>query len=252
MGTGLNIVIVGSSASRDAFTEIANDHAILDFYARMSFGSAFRSRPFPFSVNELDPQSAISSAWQRRMMETDIERRLPGILTAQAEQTDMVLVDFIDERFQLVESDGEYATYSVSFQQCAKDRDFPIVKTGTDGHFALWVEGFTAFKLQMDRLGIPVILNKVWWGQRSAGEEHYAQSYVDRSNAYLRRLYRIAEAMECEVIDYGGRTFELDPNHKWGLAPFHYVMDIYAHAIKSIDEIAARQKAAAIRPKTAS
>lgn len=234
----MKLFIIGSCVSRDPFTLVpGHQHTIVEYCARNSFASAFRPERFPLSIDMLDPNKVVSSAWQRRMMEYDINRSLPGILEEKKNGVDAVLIDFIDERFALARSGDEYATYSVSFQECARHMNLPLVRSATDEHFELWRKGFSTFARQMASSGMPVYVNKVFWGHTDGQKKLYNPKHHLVANQYLEKLYKAAEDLGVLPLTYASEAFLIDNDHKWGLAPFHYQQPVYEDFMSTLDHI---------------
>ena len=155
--------IVGSCATRDAF-DADNRLRLAGYVARSSFGSAFAAKPFPFSLAQLDPDRLTKSAFQCRMIGHDLAKELPGMLRQGAPERPLIIVDFIDERFSLLECDGALATYSLELMNVrCLDRhpEFRIIKSCSEEHFELWSKGFSAFAGLLRELELDVLINRV-------------------------------------------------------------------------------------------
>lgn len=108
-----NVLIFGSCVSRDIFNlEYSLEFKVSDYYARSSLAS--------LSSEAYENDSAlnrISSPFQRRMVANDFSKE---ILTAgsKLEGCDVILIDLIDERFDLVVfPSGKIITNSAEFSQ---------------------------------------------------------------------------------------------------------------------------------------
>src|SRR5262245_35612735 len=108
MNRPARLLIFGSCVSRDIFNYpwAKTQLALVDYYARSSIASlGARTIEMPSSVQN------ISSKFQRRMVERDIRKDFLNDLTRL--QFDVLLIDLIDERFNLyVEPDGGACTLS--------------------------------------------------------------------------------------------------------------------------------------------
>jgi len=239
----MNVFIVGSCVTRDAFELLDHGYSVLDCVSRSSFACSMLSTPFPLALAALDTSGAVESNWQRRMIEIDLSRGLEARLRAVPSPRDTLLVvDFIDERFHLYALGGTLATGSVELQRTRIDEvpDIAKVKTGSDEHFALWQEGFGRFVAAARSLGMTPIVNPVRWAVRSSDGTPLREpaEYIAASNVYLERLYAASDALGVPSIDYGDTDFVAAPEHKWGLAPFHYTEAVY---VRLLDQLGRRK-----------
>jgi hypothetical protein len=238
------IFIVGSCVTRDAFDRPGHSMGVADYVARTSFACSMRAAPFSVPFASIDPDGAVESNWQRRMVEIDLSRGLRRRLRAVEEpDSTMVVVDFIDERFHLLALAGELATSSVELQRTGCAERFPdasSIRSGSDEHFDLWAMGFSAFVAEVKALGMVVILNRVYWATDTSDSTplREPQDYIETSNRYLDRLYEMADALGVPSINYGSTRFVAAATHRWGPAPFHYVEEVYDRFLGELSRFA--------------
>lgn len=217
---------------------------VADYVARTSFACSMRSAPFPVPFASIDPDGAVESNWQRRMVEIDLSRGLRHRLRAVEDpDSTVIVVDFIDERFHLLALAGELATSSVELQRTGCAERFPntsTIRSGSDEHFNLWAIGFSAFVAEVKALGMTVILNRVYWATDTsdATSLREPQDHIATSNCYLDRLYEMADALSVPSIDYGSTQFVAAATHRWGPAPFHYVEQVYNRFLGELSHFA--------------
>lgn len=240
MSQGVRVLILGSCVSRDIFRVVENEECKLaSYYGRSSFASAF----CPVKVKDTW-SSNISSAFQARMVNADLNKKWPDIV--RNTKFDVLLVDFIDERFHLGGfSNGALCTLSSELRSSGFDRKVARargIQTGSDEHYELWMRGWTSFIELLESLGKKqcVLLNVVKWAEAASDgsipEWGFTPEQIAASNLYLDKLYRRA------TIDLEpSQVMRVDPQylvggleHKWGLAPFHYVDAYYLNALNSI------------------
>jgi hypothetical protein len=238
------IFIIGSCVTRDAFALIPNGYRLADYVCRTSFGSAFADRPFLLQLVEIDPDREMVSQFQRSMVEIDLSKGLGDKLSGLSSDT-IVVVDLIDERFQLLEFKGTIATHSVEMQRPKPTIRFPdirVIKANSDEHFDFWKAGIEVFGKLIDRLGLRIVLNKVFWSERDTEGGMFNKANVDQNNAYLSKMYDHFEThLSCETIRYG-TPFVSDHLHKWGLSPFHYRTEVYQEFLGALDSVSAQTK----------
>lgn len=241
MDEPLKIMILGSCVSRDV-VRVAED-APLDlscYIARTSFGSGFLEKPLPRGLVDLDK---LTSPFQRRMVEFDVLKKLPGQLRAR--EFDLLVVDLIDERFMLLETDDKrLCTASRELLSTGVDpkKDFArSIVPGTDLHFDYWVRGWERFLEIMRELGRveDIRVNEVYWAHDTVDGTSMKPeevTMVGGANAYLERLHdHIRKTLPAsQIISFPRESFLADPNHKWGLTPFHFSDSYYHEAARRI------------------
>lgn len=233
--------IIGSCVSRDAW-ELggACDFDISDYVARTSLASSF-ARPY-----ELPTEFSCKSDWQRRMLEIDCGKNLEGMI--RSSDFDIILVDFIDERFELLEKDGSVATSSVAYQgaslgQQAIEQGYQVLPNNDPRRNSMWARGWQ----DLCRIALEtnphctIVMNQVQWGYHPSLPAWLTPEKTEEANRILRNFYHIAERISGNnlvSIKYDTSLFTPDDNHKWGMAPFHYTQPFYQHTISKLNEIA--------------
>ncbi len=239
------VFIVGSCVTRDAFDIPGHTFVISDYVARSSFACSMRARPFAVPDQDIDPEGAVQSNWQRRMVEIDLGRGLRHRLGETKDPAaTLLVVDFIDERFHLLSHAGEVATSSVEVQRMRLAERLQAISTihsGTDEHFELWQQGFNKFVAEARAKGMEPIVNRVWWASAVSDGTPLREppDHIAASNRYLARLYEAADALNLPSITYGAAPFVASAEHKWGLAPFHYVDDVYLRFLSELSRLSA-------------
>lgn len=147
----LNVLIFGSCVSRDIFNFDTTDQVrLVDYYARSSLASAF----CPLTREE-NLSHRIVSPFQRRIVKADLDRSFREQLACL--DFDVLLIDFIDERFDLfVTDDGHVITLSNELLSTgfapASERG-TVIRSGSEPFFDLWQAGWKSFMDTLDRHG---------------------------------------------------------------------------------------------------
>lgn len=226
------IFIFGSCVSRDAFLGDMKPH---DYLARSSIASAFgRSCNVDLAQADL---AAIASDFQRRMVAADIRRSAAIALGSSG--YDYLLLDLIDERFDLAEFGDSLVTVSSELLRAGlelpprQQRLSPVDARRR----RLWREGFRRLVQVVGEEKI--ILNRVFWATHDEnGIELPKQADIRAANLQLARMYGFVESFEgIRAIDYPPDLIVSDSRHKWGISPFHYIPELYLHTLKSIAEL---------------
>lgn len=243
-------LIVGSCVSRDVFRLHENEPwNLVGYFARSSFASAFHRRPVKTPWH-----TKIGSAFQARMVRIDLEKSLARSL--RASDFDVLVVDFIDERFPLVTlPDGSVATLSGELAGAGFDRTRErarLIASGSEEHFELWREGWTRFVEMLAGLGRldRLLLNEVCWATTltdgTTPDWAYRPEQIAAANHFLERLHRHAERdlSSEQVLRFDPDLFTASAEHRWGLTPFHYGDDYYAAAKDRLVAFSRRENAA--------
>lgn len=230
-----SVFVLGSCVSRDAFALVETDLTLVRYVARTSLASAFHRAPAP--AQALSNLASIESEWQRRMVEIDLTRKLPGLL--KATQFDVVLLDLIDERFPLLMLDGVPVTVSTEFKKAGSPEHMDhLLGYASGARMQLWLQGLKRLITTVDPAKI--IINRVYWASRTDdGELLDDQDGIHAHNAILGRMYaQLAMRYPFATIDYPPDMLVADKNHRWGLSPFHYVPQMYEHTMNRLRDLA--------------
>jgi hypothetical protein len=236
------VAIFGSCVSRDLFEEPGMRPALGHYGARSSVISAVAT---PVAI---DPERVvIDSPWQRRCVLADFGKTFFASLEEQ--RPDWLMIDLIDERFDVLCTSGSFVTRSSAFQAAGLDQAddlalLPIRRMSSDGCglFAGAAPGFAARLLEL----VPrerIVLHRALWCTRYMrdGAVHAfpdeRRELCERQNAMLRAGY---DAIE-EALGGVGATIAVDPDahvadahHRWELEPYHYAPGYNAHAAREL------------------
>lgn len=229
----MKIVIFGSCVSRDGFELLdKGEFSLVGYFARSSLGSAFSER----LVSDVDI-SAISSQFQRRMVESDLRKDFKGFI--ESKDFDCLLYDPIDERFDLLVMDGGgICTASNEFKSAgdvALSKAERRIASGSDEFFSNWEAGWSSLIELLGRLGkrSNLLVNRVFWSDSTESGEDFLPNYppnkIARENEFLERIYsRMALDIGADQFLNFGRNFFVGSDfHKWGKSPFHYCQGYY-------------------------
>ncbi len=226
----MRISILGSCVSRDIFNAASPDEFSIEMYAaRSSLGSMFSDVPMRDTYSPL-----IKSSFQRRMVKADLRKEIPTQL--RATEPEVVLVDLIDERFNLLESrPGARFTLSVEMRNVlgARIDQFRTIFSGSDEFMQHWTEGWcrlVELVAERDMLN-RVVVNKAYWQRETEGGEKFDAEMCDRANRMLETMYqRQAQDLQPnQFLDYGD-ALSCPDDHQWGPSPFHFGDQAYAFA----------------------
>lgn len=229
----LKIFILGSCVSRDAF-ELSNSPELVDYRARTALGSSFAPRT---AISDSVDLNLNPSPFQRRMVESDIEKLLSATLSSA--QFDFLLLDLIDERLPMIRHGDSYITSSPELHACGlKPSPEDLVEVGSEEYLCAFRAGIANLisVVPAER----IIVNEVYWATRTSdGVEIGSQPWTAKNNAILKTLYNELRLQKgISFISYPESSFAADPDHKWGVSPFHYGVQLAKQTIDGIYNVA--------------
>jgi|GEM_PF-3383372 len=245
------ILIIGSCVSRDAFEFFdASQFSLVDYVARSSLASAFSV--LPFSGVDL---GNIASAFQRRMVETDLCKGLESII--RNSEFDYILLDAIDERFDIFKSDvGEICTLSGELKLSGyfsdgNNKAGKIISSGTSDFLFLWEQGWKRLINLLWELGAieKLFVNGVYWSScledGSSFDSVYTESYIEMANSFLAEIYSIMrrDLKESQIIGFSQNDLRGSTQHRWGVSPFHYTPNVYQEIARTVSDIGKTSRA---------
>ncbi|MDP2597671.1 DUF6270 domain-containing protein [Alteromonas stellipolaris] len=219
-----NVRILGSCVTRDAL-EITTDFKLIDYTARTSLASlATKSRKDSKLLNN------VKSTFQKRMVERDMTKRF--WLSLEKSQNDIIVIDLIDDRFNLKLFDDD-SSHTVSSEyktamdsQCQNGR---IVKSSSGEFKSLWETGLRRLKRHCDELKLDKVFVNCVFYQPTGNHSIDSSTNIAEKNQYLREAYlKLEDAFGRQaMIEYPEGIIKADADHKWGLAPFHFTTETY-------------------------
>lgn len=230
----MRILIHGSCVSNDIFSFVKHEHKIAAYVPRLSMAAAF-GKTAPDELIDAVKKN-IDSLTHRYWVLNDLEKRLGKILATTA--YDIILLDFIDERFKLAALDnGSIITITNEFRRAGIDESgFDTIKSTSNRHYELWKAGLASFANLVDRK--KVFINKVYWSTDSNDGSKFDDRYISANNHFLERLYRhAADRHGFNFIEHDQSVFMSDAAHKWGKSPWHFIPPYYVSAMDALNSI---------------
>lgn len=235
----MRLFIYGSCVSRDMLEYQQAEVTLVKYIARSSLAAQL-SAPFK---NEaiLD---RLPSKFQREMLQVDMEKTLFKQL--QQSDFDVLLLDFIDERFSIGLFNGARLTLSREFLDANRgELSYPEWNRFSREKLMAWQRGFAELYDLVTNKTKPsqIIVNKVFFAAKSGSGINdatlcttFMASEIQRNNTYLASLYEHISTNFPSVrfIDYPEALFVANPKHTWGLAPFHYIDELYLRMFEQL------------------
>ena len=245
----MKLSIFGSCVTRDIFNyDITKEIQLTNYLARSSLATLGAE-----NVSKVISQSNtkmlenIKSSFQCRMVESDFNN---GVLNAISNDNyDFIIIDLIDERFNLAIIDNKIVTQSVEFMNSGIKPD-RVIKAFSEEFMKNWYAGADNFlKIISATRGLDVIrINKVYWAGIATNEESTSELNrkwsIDRSNECLKLMYKYFEnnlPMD-SIIEFPEKIFVANPDHIWGLSPFHFDEEYYKEALNKLKSLNKNKK----------
>lgn len=234
------VFIWGSCVSRDTFEHVdPSRHELVRYLARQSAVSA-ASPP----VALVKPPH-MHSPFQRRMIAGDFRSTLKKHLAARAAETDVLLVDLVDERLGFyVLPDDTVVTRSVELIQAGDASLLPDgtrhLPLGDPEHFERWSTaiGWAGRLIRRKMPEASVVLLDIPWAQRSSAGNPTPRSFGVRASeaneSFRPYADRAQEALRARRIALPHAEVTSGPTHPWGESPFHYSEDVYLRVVEEL------------------
>ena len=240
------IGIFGSCVTRDLFEDPELRPALGQYTSRTTLASIV-AEPVP-----IDPALVrLDSAFQRRCVLEDFAKTFFEQLAK--DPPDFLVVDLIDERFELVRTDRSLVTRSSAFVSAGLDHAPGLagqerVKRLTGEAAQMVVDAIPAFTERLTEILPPerVILHRAFWltsFRRDGQTYRFPQdrvAFANHQNAALRHAYdALAKSLgrKAPEIALDPDAYAADAHHKWDLEPFHYEPDYNAAAVARLREL---------------
>jgi len=229
----IELIIFGSCVSRDAYADKAPG---IRYIARSSLVSAF-SEPFFIPDSMINHQAL--SPWNRKMVKTDCFSQAGNIIGDQ--KTPTAIIDLVDERFKVYVRENRAATASVQFNQIkagviAEKRGYRALSIYDDDHFELWKKGADRLISLLQNSCQRILFNNIKFSSVDTNGKEIQPTLVENFNRAIEPYYAyLIDSLGCEIIHDTGYLFLVDPDHRWGAAPFHYTSDVYDRIRSRVD-----------------
>lgn len=229
----MNVLIIGSCVTRDAFTLdlLKSEFKIAKYYARTTL-ARFDAGIVVFDESDID----IKSNFQKRMIVNDASNKLfIELQSIDFRAVDLVIIDLVDDRFGLIAYGDAFLTNSDELRAARIFNTKAAVKLAPneDEYSRRWEEGLVELLKYVPKEKI-IINNVHWASETDSGESISSPERIAFCENVINRLYSVAEKHipTDNFVNYPVGIFLADGAHKWGKAPFHYVRPVYDYFIE--------------------
>lgn len=226
------VFIYGSCVARDTAEYLPENYRVTGYTARHSLLSWDTDASY-----KLPDTLELSNRFQDRMLRADWAGDSLDSLIENTEECDLILWDIFDERHGVHWfSTGEVVTRSIDLVASKPAmgllEEGTHVALGSEEHFHNWCEKadrlVTALE-EKDALHKVRVL-RVPWAEKTSAQEPTPVSMgisAQEANELTVPYYDYLEQRGVAIIELPASLAVADPEHKWGLAPFHYVPQVY-------------------------
>ena len=181
--------------------------------------------------------------WKQRMIVEDFKKN--GLYIDDYDRG-ILLIDFLDERFKLLEIENTFVTESTEFERLQLEKVLPageVLSRGGQRDFDLWTDACHKFaNLIPQSIRDKTVLHKAFWADSYFDNKLCSfeeQGGIEFYNRNLSFYYETFESIYCPgyAIEIQAEKRIADPNHEWGLAPFHYVFEYYREFYQQLIEL---------------
>lgn len=237
-----NVFVYGSCVSRDLTALFPSELECSEYIARQGWISSTSIPREPLG------SSALGSPFQQRMLDGDLSSTaLPALVNA-LQESDLILLDIIDDRFGVYPLGEGYVTPSAEFGASGIRGQLPLgshIPFGSDEHFALWTKSALKIRHAIGELNWKVFLLGAPFTERSVDNSEVNRALEKTAstwNGLYERYYAQARALGFQVLTLPDAFAVTTPHHKWGSAPFHYVEASYGWWFHLITDLLAQHR----------
>ena len=253
----ITINIFGSCVSRDVL-EVQQERKISlrNYIARESIVSAI-SQPLLLEKNRLN----LDSNFQKNMVIHDFQKDAFALF--EKDKSDIIMIDFIEERFPLVKIGNSYVTYSNELMTSGYMDEPKLIRWHKKVYPMRWLgkeksgkwkvgktnidKVITEFAQRLLTLYLPkqIIIHEVYLSDRYLNCEKQACFFPKnhlknnkQMNEKYEYMYRKMKRCipDAHVINCS-KNYMADENHKWGLSPMHFQKEYYEKVLEEINKI---------------
>jgi hypothetical protein len=240
----MTVAIFGSCVTRDLFEDPSLRPRLGHYAARTSVISAVAP---PVAIDA--ERVGLASPWQRRSVLADFEKTFFASLAVS--RPDSLVIDLIDERFDLLRVGGSFLTNSSALQVAdfgGQELDGELVRRMSAEGCELFDRAVGPFAERL-RAIVPaerIVVHRALWCSRYRTEDNSIVEFDERrlelcrlQNAMLTRGYdALAEALGARAaITLDPMRDLADAGHHWKLEPFHYASSYNAGATACLIEL---------------
>ncbi|MBY6802848.1 hypothetical protein FDC58_18175 [Clostridium botulinum] len=220
--------ILGSCITRDVFRVSQKDSEVVDYYARTKLKSLISN---PIDINDIN----LKSNFQKRIVKRDLEKTFFNDI--KNEKFDYLIIDLIDERFNIVKVQDSFVTKSNEFVNAG------LYNMATPISYALdeWESDCKEFSKRLIDVISPnkIFIHEVYWANQYIEDgkikKYDNQKNIELNNSTLKEYYKTLKKYLPDVKIISCSDVIGDAHHLWGLSPVHYTDEYYKKIYNDIE-----------------
>lgn len=253
------VAVFGSCVSMQSLHNLGvRPHHLAANILRGSFAGLIPTMP---SCNPIDPARILDETIHPKIqawLSAELSKQVPALLSFH--KPELLIIDLFEERFDLlVTRDGlvineSWELISSGWSALPELVSARRIERLSDEAWSLWDAGLLRFRQWMERQNhVPfrILLVRASWAAEYVtpvglvpfsetvhlmpGKEVLRRPHAEHlERCQTRFLEHFPQAM---VIEPPGNTQMADPDHIWGLSPFHYVPAFYDYVASQLKDI---------------
>lgn len=239
------VSVLGSFVTRDAMGFLDKEKlGLVNYIARTSIISVVAE-----SLNIPISDIMLESNFQKQMVNHDLNKDTIDVLLN--DESEFLVIDLIDERFEVFKTSNSYLTYSNEFIRTdLLNKKIEGKKISFDAKSLLWKE---SINLLINRVcekyhSGRIIINKVLYSNKFINKSGEVEEFsncneINEKNSMLLEMYDYISLNFPDVsfIEYK-EDFYADESNKWGLSPFHFEEDFYKYFSERLMQLTSEHK----------
>lgn len=237
-----SINIHGSCVSRDIFRYMLDDEIeIKNYMARQSILSVI-SEPYKCNIDEI----GLDSKFQSNLVFYDLNKLLFEKL--RKNKSDILIIDCIDERFNLIKCNESLSTYSNELRnsKIIETMDFKMIKR-TEIKDEIIEKSINKYLDEILKIYNKenIIIHEAYFLDKYKDNQGQIISFNPKITAenelynkilYKYNQYLISKMPKAHHINISKQYFAYE-NHRWGIAPYHYEDAYYKDVLNIMNSI---------------
>ncbi|AWV20157.1 hypothetical protein RADP37_05106 (plasmid) [Roseomonas mucosa] len=221
--TKANIRVLGSCVTRDPLQHIA-DKINISYYQARTCVTSMMAQPVSLDlpIDNLD-----APPFEKRCVVADLEKTW---LKNLSEKADLVVLDFIDERFGLARIDDQIFTFSTTLRRMLdsngrKISDLRFIPPTSIEYKECLRKSLPEFCEKISSIKTIYINDAVWTERKEDGKRFSEEmiAIINDNNAILHMIFeQISKRTKAHFANVQSDLLEAKIGHRWGDAPFHY------------------------------
>lgn len=248
------VVIYGSCDSRDIIRIYEDTNRVkrfdIKYYIAGNSMSVLFDEPISFDVEDVH----LDSKFLETCVQSDLRKDAFSNIIKNLNENSIIIMDFMDERFDIISKDGCKYTKSWNIQKTKYYdtlKDAEVLTFDSDEKFSITTSNFDKFIMLISKI-LP--LENVFINETTMSSYYFdgvdnfltfdgGKYHINRYNAFSRKLvdYIKINHANLNILETPAYMNFGDGTHLWGAHPYHYNRMFYLARARRIFEIMAKR-----------